>query len=118
MKKLLKILKSMYHEGSEGNYLIIVKDPYYIQLNGGKKEPKIFIDAVSNDHLSEEDKLSDAQIKEFFDIGFEEENRSNNLSKEMEFSESNFVEIDKITIKALEIYGIDPYKADFELEIE
>ena len=118
MKKLVKILKSMYLQGSEDNFLTISKDPYYVQINGGKKSPHIFIDAVSNSHLSEAEFLSEEQLKKFADLGFETEPRSGNLSLEMDFSDAKALEIDEKIIKALEIYGIDPHKAEFEENID
>lgn len=108
----------MYLQGSEDNYLIIAKDPYYIQVNGGKKTPKIFIDAVSNAHLAEADHLTEEQLQKFAELGFEPESRSGNLSLELPFSENNLTEIDEKIIKALDIFGIDPYKAEFEENID
>ena len=118
MKKLVKILKSMYSQGTEDNFLNISKDPYYIQVNGGKKSPHIFIDAVANSHLAEADFLSEDQLQKFAELGFEIEPRSGNLSLEMDFSEQKAPEIDEKIIAALAIYGIDPYKAEFEEEID
>jgi hypothetical protein len=118
MKKLLKTLKSMYNEGGEGNYLIIAKDPYYLQINGGKKTTHIFIDGVNNTHLDEKDHLSEDQITQLKALGFEIEPRSGNFSKELPFSNTSLAEIDEFIIKALDLYQIDPYKAEFELELE
>ena len=118
MKKLVKILKNMYLTGSDDNFLTISKDPYYIQVNGAKKAPKIFIDAVSNSHLAEEEFLSEEQLQKFAELGFETEPRSGNLSLEMDFSDVKAPEIDEKIIKALDIYGIDPHKADFDENID
>ncbi len=118
MKKLLKQLKSMYLEGGEGNFLQITEDPYYIQVIGGKKAPNLFIDAVSDAHLNEDEFLSDEQKSKILALGFEIEPRSENFSKEMPFSEDKFAEIDETIIKVLEVYGVDPYKAEFELELD
>ena len=117
MKKISKYLKSIYNEGGDNNFFGIYKDPYYIQVNGGRKSPKVYLDAVSNAHLEEEEKLSDEQIKKLEEMGFEEESRSNNLSKELDFSEEKVPELTGFIVKVLEIYGIDPYKAEFEIEL-
>ena len=117
MKKISKFLKSIYNEGGDNNFFGIYQDPYYIQVNGGRKVPKIYLDAVSNAHLDEKDKLSIEQVEKLENMGFEEQPRSNNLSKEFDFSEEKIPEIMDFIVKVLEIYGIDPYKAEFEIEL-
>ncbi len=119
MKKISKYLSSIYNEGGDNNFFGIYKDPYYIQVFGGKKAPKVYLDAVSNAHLLEEnEKLSDEQIEKLKEMGFEEEPRSNNFSKEFDFSEQKFPELTDFIVKVLEIYGIDPHKAEFEIELD
>jgi len=110
MKKISKFLKSIYNEGGDSNFFGIYQDPYYIQVNGGRKASKVYLDAVSNAHLEEKDKLSIEQIEKLEEMGFEEEPKSKNLSKEFDFL-TDFI------VKVLEIYGIDPYKAEFEIEL-
>ena len=117
MKKISKFLKSIYNEGGDSNFFGIYKDPYYIQVNGGRKETKIYFDVVSNAHLEEDEKLSTEQIEKLEEMGFEEESRSKNLSKEFDFSEEKIPELTDFIVKVLEIYGIDPYKAEFEIEL-
>ena len=119
MKKISKYLSSIYNEGGDNNFFGIYKDPYYIQVFGGKKAPKVYLDAVSNAHLlKESEKLSDEQIKKLEDMGFEEEPRSNNFSIEFDFSEQKFPELTDFIVKVLEIYEIDPYKAEYEIELD
>ena len=107
----------MYNEGGDDNFLTIAQDPYYIQVNAQKKGQQLYVDAVSNAHLQEDDILSEDQIEKIKTLGFEEEEKSNNFSIEMPFGEAKIPEIDGLIIKTLEIYGIDPYKAEFELEL-
>ncbi|MHA1560747.1 MAG: hypothetical protein ACTSPA_01360 [Promethearchaeota archaeon] len=117
MKKISKFLKSIYNEGGDSNFFGIYQDPYYIQVNGGRKASKVYLDAVSNAHLEEKDKLSIEQIEKLEEMGFEEEPKSKNLSKEFDFSEQKIPELTDFIVKVLEIYGIDPYKAEFEIEL-
>ena len=117
MKKISKFLKSIYNEGGDSNFFGIYKDPYYIQVNGGKKATKVYLDVVSNAHLEENEQLSTEQIEKLEEMGFQEEPRSNNLSKEFDFSEQKIPELTDFIVKVLEIYGIDPYKAEFEIEL-
>ncbi|MHA1718581.1 MAG: hypothetical protein ACTSWX_08250 [Promethearchaeota archaeon] len=119
MKKISKYLKSLYFEGGDNNFFGIYKDPYYIQVIGGKKAPKVYIEAASNEHLDGSDELlSIEQIEKLKEMGFEVEPRSKNFSKEFDFSEQNFPEISEFIVKVLDIYGIDPYKAEFEIDLE
>ena len=119
MKKIQKFLKSIYNEGGDNNFFGIYNDPYYIQIFGGRKAPKVYLDAVSNAHLLEEnEKLSSEQIEKLEEMGFEEEPRSNNFSKEFDFSEQKIPELTDFIVKVLEIYEIDPYKAEFEIELD
>ena len=117
MKKISKFLKSIYNEGGDNNFFGIYQDPYYIQVNGARKTPKVYIDAVSNAHLEAEEQLSVEQIEKLDEMGFEEEPRSNNLSKGFDFSEQKIPELTDFIVKVLGIYGIDPYKAEFEIEL-
>ena len=119
MKKISKYLSSIYNEGGDSNFFGIYKDPYYIQVFGGRKAPKVYLDAVSNAHLLEEkEKLSIHQIEKLEEMGFEEEPRSSNFSKEFDFSGQKIPELTDFIVKVLEIYEIDPFKADFEIELD
>nr|QEE15812.1 hypothetical protein DSAG12_01639 [Candidatus Prometheoarchaeum syntrophicum] len=119
MKKISKYLSSIYNDGGDNNFFGIYKDPYYIQVFGGRKAPKVYLDAVSNAHLLEErEKLSDEKIDKLEEMGFEEEPRSSNFSKEFDFSEQKIPELTDFIVKVLQIYEIDPYKADFEIELD
>ena len=117
MKKISKYLNSIYNEGGDNNFFGIYNDPYYIQVNGGRKAQKVYLDAVSNAHLEEEEKLSIEQIEKLNEMEFEEEPKSKNLSKEFDFSEQKIPELTDFIVRVLEIYGIDPYKAEFEIEL-
>ena len=86
-------------------------------MNGGRKAQKVYLDAVSNAHLEEEEKLSPEQIEKLKEMEFEEEPKSKNLSKEFDFSEQKIPELSDFIVRVLEIYGIDPYKAEFEIEL-
>ena len=107
----------MYNEGGDDNFLVVAKDPYYIQINAQKKGQQLFIDAVSNDHLQEDEFLSDEQVEKIKGLKLEEDPRSNNFSIEVPFGEAKIPEIDVLIVKLFEIYGIDPYKAEFEVEL-
>lgn len=117
MKKISKYLRSIYNEGGDNNFFGIYQDPYYIQVNGGRKAPKVYLDAVSNTHLEEEERLSTEQIEKLEEMEFEEEPKSKNFTKEFEFSEQKIPELTEFIVRVLEIYGIDPYKAEFEIEL-
>jgi len=107
----------MYNEGGDDNFLTIAQDPYYIQVNAQKKGQALYIDAVSNAHLQEDEFLSEEKEEKIKSLGFEEDPRSNNFSIEVPFGEAKIPEIDAILVKLFEIYGIDPHKAEFELEL-
>ncbi|MHA1647160.1 MAG: TY-Chap domain-containing protein [Promethearchaeota archaeon] len=118
MKLLTKNLKSLYSDGGDGNFLNISRDPYYVQVIGPRKNPVLYIDAVSNEHLTEEEKISDEQTEKIRALGFEEDPRSHNFSIEMPFGENQIPKIDEMIVNVLGIYGVDPYKAEFELTLE
>jgi len=117
MKKLIKTLKSMYNEGGDDNFLTIAQEPYYIQVNAQKKGQQLYVDAVSNAHLQEDEFLSEEQVEKIKGLGLEEDPQSNNFSIEVPFGEAKVPEIDGLIVKLLEIYGIDPHKSEFDLEL-
>ena len=118
MKLLTKNLKSLYSDGGDGNFLNISRDPYYVQVIGPRKNPVLYIDAVSNEHLTEEEQISNEQAEEIKALGFEVDLRSDNFTIEMPFSDAEIPKIDEMIVKVLGIYGVDPYKAEFELTLE
>ncbi len=119
MSRLItKSLKKLISSGDESSYINIAKDPYYIQINGGKGQDVIFIDAVANPHLDEKDYLSDDQIAAFKALQFEEEPRSGNFVRDFPIKADTVPEATAFIVEVLKIYPIDPHKAEIESDLE
>ncbi|MET3127277.1 hypothetical protein ABID42_002383 [Arcicella rosea] len=69
-----KILK----EGGDSNYFVIdITKDYYIQAASSKGAEDVFCEAVSNQYLSKESKLTDEQLAKLKQIGWNTPTESN-----------------------------------------
>lgn len=69
-----KILK----EGGDSNYFVIdITKDYYIQAASSKGAEDVFCEAVSNQYLSKESKLTDEQLTKLKQIGWNTPTESN-----------------------------------------
>ena len=117
-KKVEKTLKSIILEGDDNNFGHIAADPYYLQITGAKKDPKIFIDAVANSHLAEDEQLTEEQNNKILELGFEIDPRSGNYTIEKTCTQATLKEVAEFIDGVLDIYGIDPNTAEYEIDID
>lgn len=117
-KHIKKNLNEILTQGGDDNFMIMAADEYYIQFNAGKRAEKMYIDAVSNAHLMENDKLSDEQNTKFEGLGFDSEGGKENFGILVENPTDNIDKILKITKDVMEIYGLKQHKYEFEVSLD
>ena len=117
MKDIAKYIDKMWNQGSDGNFLSLAVEPYFIQIIAPKKGRELYIDAVSNAHLPEKAFLSEEQISEIYKLGFEDAPRSGDFTIALPFGRdsANYEKAAEIVRKLMEIYGMNPKKVDVEL---
>jgi hypothetical protein len=73
-------LKKLQTEGGMGNFAIFKADEkknYYIQFSGAKGEPSLYAEAVSNDFLQPENKISNEKSQVLLKKGWKSEQGRN-----------------------------------------
>ena len=118
MKKIQKYLTRLYQSGDEDNFITILDDPFYLQILCGRNSPRLFIVAVSNAHLIEEEKLTKDQEAQILMLGYVIDPKSGNYSIEMPMSLEDIPKIADFIEKTSAIYDINLETADFEEEID
>lgn len=120
MKSIEWYCDRMWNNGGDANYLSIAEGPYFMQIIGPKKGLELYIDTVSNEHLAEDEMISEDQVQQIKDLGFETAPRSGDFSITLPFGRdnANYLKVEEIVNKLFKIYGMNPKKADVELILE
>lgn len=120
MKAIQWYCEEMWNKGGESNYLSLAEGPYFMQIIAPKKGLELFIDTVSNEHLADDEIISEDQINQIKSLGFETAPRSGDFTITLPFGrdQDNYKRVEEIVNKLFDIYGMKRKKIDAELILE
>jgi hypothetical protein len=119
MENVISAIEEITTEGGDQNFCIIyLTEDYYLQFTSQKGSNEIYCEAVSNQFLSQDLHLTEAQEDQLFDLGWEEPDFGNYYTNmRIGTSESKMKLIEFIMDTAKKVYG-HPITEDTEFTIE
>lgn len=108
-----KILK----EGGDSNYFTLdFAENYYLQAASSKGANEVFCEAVSNEYLPADRKLSESQLSKLVDLGWKKPSEGN-VNFSIELTVNDKIDMDRLVdfvAKTLsEVYGTNEIKKEY-----
>ncbi len=119
-QQLVHNLKRMLNEGGDGNFLIVSCGDAYVQFAAKRGDTQIYCEAVSNEYLPRNKQLSDHQIAQLQQLGFDTSSDTENFSCTLAVAdETSLASIAHFVVSILtDVYGCTDAKLEFELNLE
>jgi len=114
-------LLKLTSDGGSGNFMIVSAGDIYVQYAGNRGSTQIHCEAVGNDYLSQQRRLSPEKVDELEKLRFDIQDEPANFVREFEVvTEEHAREVARLTLGILErIYGCartSPVEIDLTLE--
>lgn len=85
--QLAQNLARLIAEGDSSSFLVVEAGPVYIQFAVGRGKKEVYCEAVSNQFLPADLRLSDDQVAQLRRLGFQEPGASPNFSRTFSLAE-------------------------------